>query len=68
MCKYAKEYRLQLLIARKHIVMKSLEWAISNNDRGMSDVCERELKVVLKKIDNIKKELEIKGRNQNGET
>lgn len=67
MCEYAREYRLQLLIARKHTVMKSLEWAIANNDRGMSDVCERELKILLKKISKIKKELENRGGNQNGE-
>lgn len=67
MCQYAKEYRLQLLIARKLTVMKSLEWAIVNNDRGMADVCERELKILLKNINKVKKELENRGGNQNGE-
>lgn len=67
MCRYAKEYRLQLLIARKLTVMKSLEWAIVNNDRGMADVCERELKILLKSINKVKKELENRGGNQNGE-
>ena len=61
MCQYAKEYRLQLLIARKLTVMKSLEWAIVNNDRGMADVCERELKILLKNINKVKKELENRG-------
>ena len=67
MSRYAKEYRLQLLIARKLTVMKSLEWAIVNNDRGMADVCERELKILLKSINKVKKELENRGGNQNGE-
>lgn len=67
MCQYAKEYRLQLLIARKLTVMNSLEWAIVNNDRGMADVCERELKILLKNINKVKKELENRGGNQNGE-
>ena len=67
MCQYAKEYRLQLLIARKLTVMKSLEWAIVNNDRGMAEVCERELKILLKNINKVKKELENRGGNQNGE-
>lgn len=67
MCQYAKEYRLQLLIARKLTVMKSLEWAIVNNDRGMAEVCERELKILLKNINRVKKELENRGGNQNGE-
>lgn len=67
MCRYVKEYRLQLLIARKLTVMKSLEWAIVNNDRGMADVCERELKILLKNINKVKKELENRGGNQNGE-
>lgn len=67
MCRYVKEYRLQLLITRKLTVMKSLEWAIVNNDRGMADVCERELKILLKNINKVKKELENRGGNQNGE-
>ena len=67
MCRYVKEYRLQLLITRKLTVMKSLEWAIVNNDRGMAEVCERELKILLKNINRVKKELENRGGNQNGE-
>lgn len=66
MCQYATEYRLENLITRKQTVMKSLEWAITNNDRGMSEICERELKVILKKISKMKKEMEW--GNQHGET
>lgn len=66
MCQYATEYRLENLITRKQTVMKSLEWAIANNDRGMSEICERELKIILKKISKMKKEME-RG-NQHGET
>lgn len=66
MCQYATEYRLENLITRKQAVMKSLEWAIANNDRGMSEICERELKIILKKISKMKKEME--GGNQHGET
>lgn len=68
MNKYTKEYRLELLLSRKVTVIKLLERAIANNDKGLTDVCERELKVILKKISKIKKELEDIGGNQNGTT
>ena len=65
MCEHVKErlLELQLLTKRKMTVLKSLEWAISNGDKGMSDMCERELKIILKRIGTIKKELARLKRN-----
>lgn len=68
MNQYTKEYRLELLVSRKLTIMKSLEWAIANNDKGLSEVCERELKVILKMISKIKKDLDEERGNQNGAT
>lgn len=46
--------QLKALQARKKAVLNSLEYAISNGDRGLTDICERELKSILKQISKIK--------------
>lgn len=47
--------QLDKLQKRKKVILKSLEYAISNGDRGLTDLCERELKSVLKEISRLKK-------------
>lgn len=53
MCKLTQLEELQ---ARKRTILNSLEHAINNGDRGLADICERELKSLLKQISKIKKQ------------
>lgn len=40
---------------KKKQVIKSLEWAISNNDKGLATVCDIELKAILKELKRLSK-------------
>lgn len=57
MKEYKMLFRLKQLNKRKETIIKSLEWAISNNDRGLEKVCEIELKAILKETNKINKKL-----------
>ena len=54
--KMCKDTQLEQLQARKSNIIKSLEHAINNGDRLLAEVCERELKTILKQINKIKKQ------------
>lgn len=51
-----KDTQLEQLQARKSNIIKSLEHAINNGDRLLAEVCERELKTILKQINKTKKQ------------
>lgn len=46
--------QLKQLLEKKHNLMKSLEWAVINNDRLLAQVLEKELKLTLKEIKKLK--------------
>lgn len=54
--KMCKDTQLEQLQARKSNIIKSLEHAVNNGDRLLAEVCERELKTILKQINKIKKQ------------
>lgn len=47
--------RLEYLRMHKYKLIKSLEWAIINNDRLFGQALERELKATLKEIKQLEK-------------
>lgn len=54
MCKQIEQYKLDELVVRREALFKALEWAISNRDKELSIVCERELKIVLKHLKRLR--------------
>lgn len=57
MNEYKLNYRLEQLKKRKLQLFRDLEWANSNNDIGLANTTEIELKSVLKQISKIQKNL-----------
>lgn len=57
MNEYKLNYRLEQLKKRKLQLFRDLEWANSNNDIGLANTTEIELKSVLKQISRIQKNL-----------
>ena len=51
--------QLKVLQEKKHNLIKSLEWAVLNNDKQIEQILEIELKSTLKEINKLK-------RNQSG--
>ena len=60
MNEYKLNYRLEQLKKRKLQLFRDLEWANSNNDIGLANTTEIELKSVLKQISRIQKNLNSK--------
>lgn len=54
MRKHIEEYTLNELIKRRDVLFKALEWAISNRDKELTFLCERELAMVLKRIKRLR--------------
>lgn len=48
--------QLKPLLNKKHNLMKSLEWAVINNDRLLAQVLEKDLKATLKEIKKLKQQ------------
>lgn len=57
MNEYKLNYRLEQLKKRKLQLFRDLEWANNNNDVGLANATEIELKSVLKQINKIQKNL-----------
>ena len=55
MNEYKLNYRLEQLKKRKLQLFRDLEWANNNNDVGLANATEIELKSVLKQINKKKK-------------
>lgn len=55
MNEYKLNYRLEQLKKRKLQLFRDLEWANNNNDVGLANATEIELKSVLKQISKIQK-------------
>lgn len=53
------EVKLKSLQERRTVVVKSLEHAVSNGDRGLAEVCEAELKLLSKEIKRIREKQEV---------
>ena len=54
---YKLMYRLKQLKKQKINIVKSLQWAVANNDLSLERICESELKVILKESSKINKKL-----------
>ena len=54
MHKHLNDYTLNELIKRRNTLFRALEWAISNRDKELTFLCERELAIVLKRIKRLR--------------